>query len=413
MSGRVIQGFFTGGVRLAALSRMPAAAQRQAAAAPPRQAARPGPPPLVHDAGLAVQRKEAPGRPPLAHISPSNRDSGYGGAPGPAPIQRFGGDGGFAVDPAQIVLARGGGKPLPQALLAKMEAALGADFAAVRVHVGPQAARIGALAFTAGNDLYFAPGQYQPENIRGQQLIGHELAHVIQQRQGRVRAPGDGLFVVRDRNLEAEADRLGIKAAAHRSVVQPKFLAARLQPLAKWTRFGAAVQRSEEKRVSTRTRKMSLGSIDTVRNKVVLFWKTKIRAGTLDANLVFNGQGGHSCAARGTANGHAYTGNFHSDDLHAEMDLIENIYAGEGSLAGITSIEIEKEPCPRCAVLLNCLNLSGVVTYKKSGQKDYPTWRFPNLDPTSWEEMLGIENDDYPEEAVIELASYFKSSKFW
>jgi len=135
-------------------------------------------------------------------------------------VQRFGGDGSFAVDPARVGLVRSGGKPLPDALLAKMEAALGADFSNVRVHVGPQASRIGALAFTTGNDLYFAPGQYQPDSVKGQQLIGHELAHVIQQRQGRVRAPGSGVAVVQDRALEAEADRLGMKAAAHRMTAQ-------------------------------------------------------------------------------------------------------------------------------------------------------------------------------------------------
>ena len=104
---------------------------------------------------------------------------------------------------------------MPHGLLAKMEAAFGADLSAVRVHVGPQAARIGAVAFTTGNDLYFAPGKFQPDTVTGQQLIGHELAHVIQQRQGRVRAPVSGVAVVQDRTLEAEADRLGLIAARH------------------------------------------------------------------------------------------------------------------------------------------------------------------------------------------------------
>jgi hypothetical protein len=42
-----------------------------------------------------------------------------------------------------------------------MEAALGANFSDVRVHVGPEASAIGALAFTWGADLHFAPGQYK------------------------------------------------------------------------------------------------------------------------------------------------------------------------------------------------------------------------------------------------------------
>jgi hypothetical protein len=121
---------------------------------------------------------------------------------------------GFEIDPIRLGLVRAGGQQLPQAVLAKMEAAFGADFSAVRVHQGPQAARIGALAFTTGNDIYFAPGRYQPDTMQGQQLLGHELAHVVQQRQGRVRAGGAGVSVVHDRMLEAEADRLGMRAAA-------------------------------------------------------------------------------------------------------------------------------------------------------------------------------------------------------
>jgi ribosomal protein S18 acetylase RimI-like enzyme len=54
-------------------------------------------------------------------------------------------------------------------------------------------------------------------------LLGHELAHVVQQRAGRVRNPlGSGLAVVQDHALEAEADRLGRHAAAHRVAAQPK-----------------------------------------------------------------------------------------------------------------------------------------------------------------------------------------------
>ncbi len=95
-----------------------------------------------------------------------------------------------------------------------MEATLGADFSSVRVHVGPQAERIGAIAFTSGADIYFAPGRYQPETPAGRRLLGHELAHVVQQRQGRVRNTAGGVAIVQDAALEAEADRMGDRAAA-------------------------------------------------------------------------------------------------------------------------------------------------------------------------------------------------------
>ena len=55
-----------------------------------------------------------------------------------------------------------------------MESFFGTSFADVRVHVGHEAASLCALAFTIGTDLYFAPGQYNPQTTQGQQLLGHE-----------------------------------------------------------------------------------------------------------------------------------------------------------------------------------------------------------------------------------------------
>ena len=106
------------------------------------------------------------------------------------------------------------GAPLPPQVQRKMEAFFGADFSGVRVHVGPQAQQIGAQAFTLGSDLYFAPGQYMPHHSHGQRLLGHELAHVVQQHAGRVRnAFRGGAPVELDQGPEAEADRMGIQAA--------------------------------------------------------------------------------------------------------------------------------------------------------------------------------------------------------
>src|SRR5689334_21101218 len=105
---------------------------------------------------------------------------------------------------------RSGGWALPNEVQTKMESALGADFSDVRIHVGSEVAAIGAIAFTWGSDIHFAPGYYNPHSIQGQQLLGHELAHVLQQRAGRVRNPfGNGTAVVQDQALEADADRWG------------------------------------------------------------------------------------------------------------------------------------------------------------------------------------------------------------
>ncbi|HEU4387913.1 MAG TPA: DUF4157 domain-containing protein [Blastocatellia bacterium] len=119
------------------------------------------------------------------------------------------------VDAFQVPLRpKSGGMPIPDKVRTKMEAAFGADFSDVRVHVGREASSIGAIAYTWGTNVHFAPGQYNPWTIQGQKLLGHELWHVVQQKSGRVSNPfGNGVAVVQDHTLEAEADRMGVKAA--------------------------------------------------------------------------------------------------------------------------------------------------------------------------------------------------------
>ena len=118
---------------------------------------------------------------------------------------------------------RGMGRRMPTAVQRKMEAFFGSSFGDVRVHVGPEAASIGALAFTHGSNIYFAPGQYNPTSHQGQRLLGHELTHVVQQRAGRVRNPfGSGVAVVQDVSLEAEAERMGARVATLPPTVQTK-----------------------------------------------------------------------------------------------------------------------------------------------------------------------------------------------
>lgn len=110
--------------------------------------------------------------------------------------------------------SRGSGRHLPSETREKMERSFGHDFSAVRVHEGSEPARIGADAYTRGNNIHFAPGAFHPSSPDGEQLLGHELAHVVQQRAGRVRAPlGTGAPINTDAALEAEADALGSKAA--------------------------------------------------------------------------------------------------------------------------------------------------------------------------------------------------------
>lgn len=106
------------------------------------------------------------------------------------------------------------GTPLPDGVRGRMERAFESSFADVRFHAGSAvAARIGAQALTAGSDIHVAPGAPRA-GPAAEALIGHELAHVVQQRQGRVAptAQAGGMPLNLDRRLEREADEQGTRA---------------------------------------------------------------------------------------------------------------------------------------------------------------------------------------------------------
>ena len=107
----------------------------------------------------------------------------------------------------------GGGAPLPAGVQQKMEGAFGQDFSDVRVHQDGNAQKVGAEAYAQGSNIHFAPGKYDPNSAGGQALLGHELTHVVQQRQGRVQTSA-AQAINDDPALEAEADAMGA-AAAH------------------------------------------------------------------------------------------------------------------------------------------------------------------------------------------------------
>jgi hypothetical protein len=126
--------------------------------------------------------------------------------------------------PASFELRPAGlGRPLAEAVQRKMQTLLGVDFSDVRIHEGPEASRLGALAFTIGSEIFFAPGQYNPAHAHGERLLGHELAHVVQQRSGRVHNPfGHGIAVVQMPHLEMEAERIALQMSMKQSLTQRK-----------------------------------------------------------------------------------------------------------------------------------------------------------------------------------------------
>lgn len=105
-------------------------------------------------------------------------------------IQRVGLEGGD-IGPdleSSIHSVRGSGQFLDGGVQTRMEGAFGADFSRVRVHTDVQSDRLNRLfsarAFTSEQDIFFRSGEYEPGSRRGQELIAHELTHVVQQGGG-------------------------------------------------------------------------------------------------------------------------------------------------------------------------------------------------------------------------------------
>ncbi|MGF6414019.1 DUF4157 domain-containing protein [Paraburkholderia sp. MM5482-R1] len=80
---------------------------------------------------------------------------------------------------------RSSGHPLDIYTRTHFEDRFGYDFSSVRVHTdagaAASAASIGAAAYTAGADIVFGAGRYQPATSAGRRLLAHELTHVVQQ----------------------------------------------------------------------------------------------------------------------------------------------------------------------------------------------------------------------------------------
>ncbi|MDR2569561.1 MAG: DUF4157 domain-containing protein, partial [Oscillospiraceae bacterium] len=90
---------------------------------------------------------------------------------------------------------------IPEQIKASFEQNSGFSFDDVRVHYNStKPTQLDAHAYTQGNNIHIAPGQ--------EKHLGHELGHVIQQKQGRVKPTVQlqGYAANTDSRLESEAD---------------------------------------------------------------------------------------------------------------------------------------------------------------------------------------------------------------
>jgi Domain of unknown function (DUF4157) len=105
---------------------------------------------------------------------------------------------------------RSHGQPLDAAARGYFEPRFGQDFSGVRVHTDDRSAEsavsIGASAYTAGSNIVFAAGRYDPASASGRRLLAHELTHVVQQRalDPRGALPTDARIQREDEAIPAE-----------------------------------------------------------------------------------------------------------------------------------------------------------------------------------------------------------------
>ncbi len=146
--------------------------------------------------------------------------------------------GGAQAPVAQAMTASAGRSLDSRTQTAGAQAGFG-DLAGVQVHTDAAAAdaasSIGAKAFALGNDIFFGAGYFQPGTEKGDQLLGHELAHTAQQRGAtsqvqtklEVSTPGE--------SMEVEADQAGsvFARAAHGHQVSPVSLQSTGQVMAR------------------------------------------------------------------------------------------------------------------------------------------------------------------------------------
>jgi hypothetical protein len=141
------------------------------------------------------QRKAAAGPPAkpkqLAAGPASKKPAGAQRAPqaaNPEPVGREGGDVPDHVERGIDAMRARAAPGLDPALKQRVEAAVGSDLSAARVHKDAKAAAaadaLGARAFTVGSDMFFGRGEFDPSTTAGQQLITHEAAHTVQQTGG-------------------------------------------------------------------------------------------------------------------------------------------------------------------------------------------------------------------------------------
>lgn len=123
----------------------------------------------------------------------------------PPPLQ-------FKIDQSGNSESKNSGNENNTGLVTQLNEAFSTDFSSVKINTNSkQAEDLGAHAFASGNNVHFAPGKFQPDTSEGRELIGHEFAHVQQQKTSNIKSTNqkNGVGINDDKSLEADADAKG------------------------------------------------------------------------------------------------------------------------------------------------------------------------------------------------------------
>ncbi len=117
------------------------------------------------------------------------------------------------------------GRSLDNGMLASMGSSFGFDFSGVRIFDDANAAGaardLQARAFTVGDQIVFGPGQFDPHSTQGQQLLTHELTHVVQNTRAGATGDVDDSATVSEPSdaSEREAEHVAAQATSAPSTV--------------------------------------------------------------------------------------------------------------------------------------------------------------------------------------------------
>ena len=115
------------------------------------------------------------------------------------------------ISKSEMLHLSGAGAPqaMSPALREKFEPSFNADFSNIRISRGRIPDELGVQAVAKGTDILL-------DSRAGMDVLGHELAHVVQQAQGQVQG---GFPVVENAALEHQADVMGARGCGVMSIL--------------------------------------------------------------------------------------------------------------------------------------------------------------------------------------------------